>query len=322
MRDDRGFALLAVMLVLALLGVIVAEFAFAMRLEASMVRAYRDTVVAEHLTEAGLHQAVREILTAAQVVGIDGEGQLTLHRVAPGQTAATPVPALPRARVPLGGGDFSYRIADEEGRLNLNTAPPDRVERLLAAIGIDRQTRDTVNDALQDWRDANDEHRVSGAESDDFYLRLPVPHRARNANLTDPRELLQLRGVTRELFFGERDRPGLGDLVTTWGRATVNVNTAPAPVLAALGLSEAEITDILQSRARGPYTAVPPRFAGRGLAVGSLTFRIEVEGRVEGEPRGRLVAVVRRSSGAPGRLTGEATVTPGAQVLSWRRAPR
>src|SRR5512132_4703850 len=53
-RNDRGFALLAVMLVLALLGVVVTEFAVSMRLEASMVRSYRDGVVATHLAEAAV----------------------------------------------------------------------------------------------------------------------------------------------------------------------------------------------------------------------------------------------------------------------------
>ncbi|HEY7654115.1 MAG TPA: prepilin-type N-terminal cleavage/methylation domain-containing protein, partial [Methylomirabilota bacterium] len=60
MREQRGFALLAVMLVLALLAVVVTEFAHSARLEASMVRSYRDGVVAAHLAEAGLHQALRE----------------------------------------------------------------------------------------------------------------------------------------------------------------------------------------------------------------------------------------------------------------------
>src|SRR6185295_18982670 len=57
MTSERGFALIAVMLVLALLAVVVTEFAFSARLEASMVRAYRDGVQARHLAEAGVQQA-------------------------------------------------------------------------------------------------------------------------------------------------------------------------------------------------------------------------------------------------------------------------
>ncbi len=54
MRDERGFALLSVMLVLTLLSVIVIEFAVEARLEAAMVRSYRDGVLSAHLAEAGV----------------------------------------------------------------------------------------------------------------------------------------------------------------------------------------------------------------------------------------------------------------------------
>src|SRR5262249_57605527 len=62
MRSERGFALLSVMLVLALLAVVVTEFAMSTRLEGSMIRAYRDGVLATHLAEAGRPQTLRELL--------------------------------------------------------------------------------------------------------------------------------------------------------------------------------------------------------------------------------------------------------------------
>src|SRR5262249_45181274 len=74
--DEQGFALLVVILVLALLSVVVTEFAFSMRLEASMVRAFRDGVLARNLAEAGIQQGIREILTDANVHAIDESGQV------------------------------------------------------------------------------------------------------------------------------------------------------------------------------------------------------------------------------------------------------
>ncbi len=62
MTNERGFALLGVMLVLALLGVVVGELSVSMRLEASMVRSYKENVLATHLAEAAIQQAIREIL--------------------------------------------------------------------------------------------------------------------------------------------------------------------------------------------------------------------------------------------------------------------
>jgi hypothetical protein len=191
------------------------------------------------------------------------------------------------------------------------------LERLLEVLGIGRQDRDIITDSLQDWKDADDLHRTNGAESEDHYLRLPVPYRARNGLLQDAGELLQIRGITRELYSGNADRSGLETLVTVFGRNALNINSAPAPVLHALGLSEAEIADITQTRSRIPYTIVPGRFAGRGLGVSSATFRIEAEGWIAGALQARVEAVVQRR--APQLTAGAGHLTAlGIAVLSWR----
>jgi len=308
MRHERGFVLLAVLLVLTLLAVVVTELAVSARLEASMVRSYRDEVLGRHLAEAAVQQAIREIATPAQVAALDDAGQLIFYRALPGQTTPTRLPALPRARVALGPGEFSYRLADESARLAINTVDAGRVDRLLEALGVDRTQRDIITDSIQDWRDPNELHRLHGAESA-FYLALPVPYRARNANLQDAAELLQIRGVTSELYRGAGDRPGLGELVTAAAVSTVNLNTASPLVLAALGLSDAEVADVMQTRVRAPYPSVPGRFAGRGLAVGSSVFRIEAAGWVAGVVRSRVVAVVQR---------GRRNAPLEATILSWR----
>jgi type II secretory pathway component PulK len=302
MKDQRGFALLAVMLVLALLGIVVTEFAFSMRLEASMIRSYKETVLAGYLAEAAVQQAVREVLGPGDVHAVDDNGNLVFYVTPPagvGQTQPTRLPSLPRVRVPLGAGEFTYRIRDEESRINLNTAPVDRVDRLLSTLGLDKQQRDLINDSLQDWKDADSLERPNGAESESYYLRLPLPYRARNGQMQDVRELLQIRGITREVYAGADGKPGLADLTTVVGRDTVNLNTAPVPVLKALGFSDAEVSDVTQARVRNPYASVPGRFAGRGLTVGSSTFRINAEGLMAGEPRARVVAIVQRRAVVP-----------------------
>jgi len=290
-----------------------------MRLEASTSRSFKDSLLAQHLADAAVQQAIREILSQAPIQVLDETGALIFYQAATGSPLPVRLPPLPRVRVPSGPGEFSYRISDEESRVNLNTAPPERVERLLRTLGLDKQARDIVVDSLQDWKDPDDLHRANGAESDDYYLKLPVPYRARNAPLQDPAELLQIRGVTPDLYWGTDDRPGLVDLVTVCSRDTVNLNTAPAPVLVALGLSDAETADILQARIRTPYTVVPGRFASRGLGVGSATFRVEAEGWVGGVRRARIMAIVQRRTPEPGS---SGTAALGIITLSWRPGGR
>src|SRR5262249_35794622 len=158
---DRGFALVAVLLVLGLLGLVGAEFAYSMRLEATAARTYKEGIAAAHLAEAAVEQAVREIAADAPFVALDRDDILTFY----GRDGKA-LPRLPRPGVVLGTmGTFSYRITDEEARLNLNTSPPDRIDHLLQGLGLTKMERDPINDSLQDWRDANDEHRLNGAES-------------------------------------------------------------------------------------------------------------------------------------------------------------
>jgi general secretion pathway protein K len=294
MRHERGFVLISVLLAMALLALVVTEFVFSMRLEASMARAYRDNVLAEHLAEAGVQQAIREILGQAQIVAPGEGGQLAFYRALPGQTQPRRLPPLPRSRVPLGRGEFSYRITDEAARLNINTTPPARLDRLLAALGVGRSERDIINDSIQDWRDRDELRRLNGAESEDTYLRIPVPYRSRNGNIQDVAELRQIRGVSPTLYGGTAERPGLGELVTAITLGGVNLNTAAAPVLTALGLADAEVSDVLSTRSHTPYLTLPARFAGRGLMVETATFRIEAEGAVAGSPKSRVVAIVQR----------------------------
>jgi general secretion pathway protein K len=287
---DRGFALVAVLLVLGLLGLVGAEFAYSMRLEATAARAYKEGIAAAHLAEAGVEQAIREIAGDAAYVAIDDDGGLTFYA-----RDGKALPRLPRTAVPLGTvGTFTYRITDEEARLNLNTSPPERVDQLLQVLGLPKMDRDTINDSLQDWRDSNDEHRLHGAESDDYYLKLAVPYRAHNANLESVSELLQIRGITPEIYNGREGTRGLADLVTVKTPGQINLNTASPEVLRAQGVSDAEIIDIVQARREAPYTVVPGRFGGRGFIVNTRTYRIEAEGFVDGRSRAKLTAIVQR----------------------------
>ncbi len=287
-RDERGFALLAVLLVLAILGVVGAEFGYSMRLEAAAVRAYKEAVIGEHLAEAGVQQAIREIASDYTIVGTT-DGVLTFYAA-----DGTAIPRLPRQHVKLGSGEFSYTIEDEEGRINVNTSPPERIDKLLQCHEMEKSDRDVIVDSLQDWRDANEDHRLNGAESEDTYLKRDVPYRSHNANLESIREMLQIKGVTPALFYGTKERSGLGSELTTKTGGAVNINTATPAVLCGLGLSEAEIGTIMQSRRDLPFVAVPGQFGGRGLAATSRTFRIEAQALFGDHVGARLAVVVQK----------------------------
>ena len=303
MSRQRGFALIAVLLVLAMVSILGAEFAYSMRLEATSVRAYKDTLTAAHLAEAAVEQAIREVAGDVMHAVLAEDGSLTFYN-----RERQELKRLPRTNVALGAGQFSYRITDEEARLNLNTSPPDRVERLLQALGLEKSDRDTINDSLQDWRDPNEEHRLNGAESEDYYLKLPLPYRSKNSNLDSVSELLQIKGVTPTIYYGTAGKPGLEAYVTVKSPGQVNLNTASCVVLRALAFGDAECSVVEQARRDGPYTTVPGQFGGRGLSLTTRTYRVEAEGLIDGQPRARLTAIIQRRTDSGGD-----TVT----VLEW-----
>jgi type II secretory pathway component PulK len=302
--SDAGVALIVVLLLLALLLAVVAEFAQAMRLEAVAATNFRSTLSETWLAEGGYQRAVAEILPDALSHELDVNGALAFRRARLG-TPKVPV----RVNLSLDPGRVSYRLTDESARLNLNRMNRDELDRLLQGAGVEKTDRDVIIDSVQDWRDPNEEHRLNGAESD-YYLALPVPYRSKNADFDSVDELLQVRGVTRELLYGQPGNPGLVEYLTVAGTGAINVNTASPEVLRARGFAAAEVDLIVGRRPFADPAEIPS-----ALRRGSVTTRTDffrIEAWASGvEPNGRvLTAVVQRQ----GATTAQIEAVP----LSWR----
>jgi len=83
------------------------------------------------------------------------------------------------------------------------------------------------------------------------------------------------------------------------GQNRINVNTARREVLKALGVSDAQFSQIEQTRRLGPVTSVQGFNVG-GLSFNSTTFRIDAQGLVDGQVRARLTAIVQKRPGTGG----------------------
>jgi general secretion pathway protein K len=299
---ERGIALVVVLLVLALLLTVAGEFALAMRLEGRTTLNFAASVAAGYLAQAGYQRAVAEILLAAPAPGgnsppvyIDPtSGLLVLQR------SATGAVALPtREDLTLGAGRFSYRITDERARINPSRAQGS-FRSLLEVLDVSREVRDVIYDSVQDWVDGNENYRLNGAESD-YYRGLPVPYKAKNAAFDSLEELLLVKGVTPQIFYGTPERPGLVEFLTVYSTG-INANTAEAPVLRAMGLAEVLIEQIRKNRphlSTATLGALPPGTASQ-LQVTSNVFRIEATGEVPGQGKRTLFAIVERASAQGG----------------------
>ncbi len=144
----------------------------------------------------------------------------------------------------LGNGVSRVRLIDEGGKINLNRADENTLRRVFTNLSIEEPLRSILVDSILDWIDPDDLHRPNGAEND-YYLSLSPPYTARNGPFDTVEDLLWVRGMTAELFFGspsegngratEDRRIGLNQIFTVDSPIDrVNLRTAPAEVIHAL----------------------------------------------------------------------------------------
>jgi len=102
-----------------------------------------------------------------------------------------------------------YGITDESSKLNINTASEGQLLKLIAPFVTDGREPLELVHALLDWRDSDDEPREFGAEKT-YYASRTTPHRTKNAPFETVEELLMVKGFDGKILYGEDyDRNGL-----------------------------------------------------------------------------------------------------------------
>ena len=263
--DQSGAALFMVIWVLALLLVIVGQFSFGMRAEVNATRQYKEAAVAHYIAEAGVSQAIVAILKQQKPPAEEDDPAIledaeTVWRV-----------NVPLPEVPFAEGRYRVYIDNESGRVNINTAERGVLQMLVDHFDLSESRRDTIVDAILDWRDSDELHRLNGAESD-YYQTLPEPYRCKNGPFDSVSELLLVRGITPEIYDnglremvtviladGERNRKGKSQLRARQIAASgaVNINAARAEMLAVLPkMTEDSVQDILVFREQDDFESL------------------------------------------------------------------
>jgi len=113
---------------------------------------------------------------------------------------------------------YEVTVTDECGKINLNAADEELLARLPAMS-------DEMIDSILDWRDQDDETRPDGAEFD-YYSRLRPPRVCANREFLTLPELLLVRGVSKDAYFG-RKVAGQARFETTAQQETGQEDTLP-----------------------------------------------------------------------------------------------
>jgi general secretion pathway protein K len=138
-------------------------------------------------------------------------------------------------------GSCEVRIVAEGGKININRVSESTLRKIIGNLGLETEKRDMAVDSILDWRDPDDFYRLNGAEND-YYQSLKEPYQCKNDHLDSIEELLLVRGVTPELFYGrkktlkedqegEADQAGLKDIFSIYASGEqIDINSA-APVV-------------------------------------------------------------------------------------------
>jgi general secretion pathway protein K len=145
-------------------------------------------------------------------------------------------------------------VIPEASKLNINSIRPDDLLRLLVALGVEPQRAIDLTQAIIDWRSPADPMHPSAFDA--FYLSQTPSFLARHASFQEDEELLLVRGMTPDLYYGAAlaaTHAGLRDCVSVYGSlAGIDINTAQPATLESLGISADDTATLVKSRTEHP----------------------------------------------------------------------
>lgn len=207
LTSEGGIALFLVLWVLMLLSVIVGEFCYAMRTGTTIAFNFRSQAEGYYIALAGVNRGIAEMIRNTVVSPVKlQKAESEDEKEEPRWRINAHIPP-----VTFGKGRFEVTIKNESGKININRAGESVLKMVVGTFNLEEGEKDIIVDSIMDWRDPDDLHRVNGAE-DDYYRSLPEPYDCKDAFFNSVEELLLVRGVTPELFYG-----GLRDMVTVLG---------------------------------------------------------------------------------------------------------
>jgi general secretion pathway protein K len=309
--NNRGIALITVILIVSILVAVAIELNRSSRVAIYDAANLSDGIKLTYIAKSGFYGA-------AALLANSNNNYVTLR-----DNWAHAEMLSAQSQTLFTDGYFMVTVEDEAGKIPLNKLVEDNsgikdiLIRLLRQpeFGLDERKANEIVDSIKDWIDADNSVTGYGAETS-YYASLDPPYEAKNAQLDCIEELLMVKGITKEIFTGTKEKPGLARYVTADSEGAININTAPKMVLRSLadGIS-AELADRMDEYRRkdGSNLSGTQWFLGMAgvtikpaLAVTSNYFKIISVGSMKNMEQS-LSGVVKRS--------GQQSV----QIIKWRQ---
>jgi len=236
LKDNRGMALVLTVLIVTLIVSLTLQFNTSMRSDLYAAANLRDSIKLGYIAKSGFNFALAVLREDASEDNVDS----LRDKWARVETFSDDTGTL------FDQGRFQVIVSDHPGKININllvdeNGKYDDVQKGLLTrflnspkFDLDPEETDNIVDAIKDWIDADDDVTRFGAEST-YYQGLEKPYSCENAPVKFLEDLLLVKGITKEIFYGTREKPGISEYLTPYGEdGKVNINTSDPLVLRAL----------------------------------------------------------------------------------------
>jgi general secretion pathway protein K len=201
-----GIALVLVMLTIIVLSAIVGSLAISMSTEIRLARNTDYDTQMEWMGRSGIELARYALANKCpEQKTIDALNQFWAGGTSP---CSNDVENVPLKNVPLGPGHITVTITDMERKWDINLIANPRnpqreiLQKALAEVGVtDEEQSSTIIDSILDWINPNESAGFSGEKSD-YYMHLNPPYYCKNGPIDDISELLLIKGITPEIYWG------------------------------------------------------------------------------------------------------------------------
>ena len=238
--SERGSILLLVVWIVAIMAVIATVLALRTKV---FVRntAYLGARTSGSLTlESAIQRALFDILTLPARQDLEPEER-------------NPV----RFQYKIGGETIHVQKIPASGKLSIGKVRQDVWKQIFMVYDLSEEEAQDVIASIQDWVDKDGLLHPGGAE-DDYYQEQPFPYYPHNDRIMDLRELMLIKGIDEEMYYGSEKYPPLTEFFTIRDSGDrLDINTAAGAVIQVMtGATDEEMTALLAAREEAPFQTI------------------------------------------------------------------
>ena len=313
-------ALILTILIISLIVALTLQFNTSMRSDLHAAVNLRDGIKLGYIAKSGFNYALAVLLEDGSETDFDSLHDAWADSKALSENSADR----------FDEGRFELKVSDHSGRIQINKLVKEDgksyndnqkglLTRFLQSFGLENEEVVNIVDAIKDWIDADDDVTGFGGAENSYYQGLERPYSCKDAPVEFLEELLLVRGITRELFYGTKGKSGIASYLSPHGDdGKININTAHRLVLRALSdeIDDDMVENMIDYRANEDNDLsklnLDERLGMGGVNINSALLTTSST-HFEITSEGFKGAMVKRVTGMVERKTGEPI-----QILSWK----